>query len=170
MPGDLTQAGQPSATFTAASGNKTTSHEEAPHYEAEQEAPPTNPNGTVGSVAQDPPKPATDEGRALVHQEEPQKEQEPPQVKKTFQPSIPRTITAPTNEPLDPETANAIDNYLKGLRRKMAPQQTVVGVQDPRTLVQYDDSIFEDGEDVDYPVFIFKKPMVSKMMYSNLPW
>ena len=43
-------------------------------------------------------------------------------------------------------------------------------MQDPRTLVQYDDSIFKDGEYVDYPVFVFKKPLVSKMVYSNLPW
>ena len=126
--------------------------------------------GTIGPVAQDPPKPTTDEGRALVRQEEPQKEQEPPQVEKTFKPLIPRTITTRTNEPVDPQTATAIDDYLISLTRILATQQKVVDVEDPRTLVQYDDSIFEDGEDVDYPVFIFKKPMVSKMMYSNLPW
>ena len=66
--------------------------------------------------------------------------------------------------------AGAIDDYLKGLRRQLAPPRKAVDVQDPSTLVQYDDSIFEDGEDVDYPVFVFKKPMVSKMMYYNLPW
>ena len=37
-------------------------------------------------------------------------------------------------------------------------------------MVQYDDAIFKDGEDLDYPIFIVRKPMVSEMTYSNLPW